>query len=174
LLRKHVIKVGYGLRHEDDDDTGFAGIEIALDHRQMRNRAGDPATPRSHDMIQLMQMPLANVIGIKISGKMEKTDIEQVAKVIEDKLIVHDKVNISEIESFNGISFEALVADIKFALPHLRDFDQQAIVSEKRWIERLVAIGDKLFPSVEARHFSFDQKDAALRWVQASQASREK
>ena len=120
-------------------------------------------------MIQLMPMPLAHVVGIRISGKMEKTDIEQAAKAIEDKLTVHDKVSIyAEIESFDGISFEALVADIKFALPHLRDFDRQAIVSEKRWIERLVAIGDKLFPSAEVRHFSFDQKDIALRWVQAS------
>lgn len=126
-------------------------------------------------MIQLIPMPMANVIGVRISGKMEKVDIEKTTQAIEEKLTVYDKVNIyAEIESFEGISLEALVADIKFAFPHLRDVDRKAIVSEKHWIENLVAIGDKLFPSAEVRHFSFDQKDEALRWVQASPFGREK
>ena len=120
-------------------------------------------------MIELIPLPVDNVIGVRLSGKMEKADIEKTSKAIEEKLTVHEKVNIyAEIESFDGISFEALVADIKFAFPHLRDFEKKAVVSEKHWIERLVVIGDKLFPSVEVRHFSFDEKDEALKWVQIS------
>ncbi len=119
-------------------------------------------------MIQLVPMPVDNVIGVRISGKMEKADIDKTAKAIEEKLAVHDKVNIyAEIESFEGISLEALIADIRFAFPHLRDFEKKAIVSEKHWIESLVAIGDKLFPSADVRHFSFDRKDEAIKWVQA-------
>ena len=125
-------------------------------------------------MIQLMPMPVDNVIGVKISGKLEKADIDKTTKAIEEKLTVHGKVNIyAEIESFKGISLDALVADVKFAFPHLRDFHKKAIVSEKHWIEKLVAISDKLFPSAEVRHFTFDQKDDALRWVQASSFGRE-
>jgi hypothetical protein len=125
-------------------------------------------------MIQLMPMPVDNVIGVKISGKLEKADIDKTTKAIEEKLTIHGKVNIyAEIESFKGMSLDALVADVKFAFPHLRDFHKKAIVSEKHWIEKLVAISDKLFPSAEVRHFSFDQKDDALRWVQASSCSRE-
>ena len=125
-------------------------------------------------MIQLMPMPVENVIGVKISGKLEKADIDKTTEAIEAKLAVHGQVNIyAEIESFDGIALEALVADVKFAFPHLRDFHKKAIVSEKHWIERLVALGDKLFPSAEVRHFSFDQKDDALRWVQASSLGRE-
>ena len=120
-------------------------------------------------MIQLIPMPMDKVVGVRISGKMEKADIDKVTTAIEAKLKVHGKVNIyAEIESFAGISLDALVADIKFAFPHLRDFDKKAIVSEKHWVERLVTISDRLFPSAEVRHFSFDQKDEALRWVQAS------
>ena len=120
-------------------------------------------------MIKLVPIPVNNVIGVRIAGKMEKADIDKTTQAIEEKLTVHDKVNIyAEIESFEGISLEALVADIKFAFPHLRDFNKKAVVSEKQWIENLVAIGDKLFPSVEVRHFSFDQKDEALKWVQES------
>jgi hypothetical protein len=125
-------------------------------------------------MIKLMPMPVENVIGVKIAGKLDKSDIETTIKAIEAKLTVHVKVNIyAEIDSFDGISLDALVADVKFAFPHLRDFHKKAIVSEKHWIEKLVAIGDKLFPSAEVRHFSFDHKDEALRWVQASSLGRE-
>ena len=120
-------------------------------------------------MIELVPIPATNVIGVRIVGKMEKADIDKTTQEIEKKLTVHDKVNIyAEIESFEGITIEALVADVKFAFPHLRDFNKKAVVSEKPWIENLVAIGDKLFPSVEVRHFSFDQKDEALQWVQES------
>jgi len=125
-------------------------------------------------MIKLMPMPVDNVIGMKISGKLEKADIDKMTKAIEEKLTVHGKINIyAEIESLEGISLDALVADVKFAFPHLRDFHKKAIVSEKHWIEKLVAIGDKLFPSAEVRHFSFAQKDEALRWVQTSSFGRD-
>ena len=117
-------------------------------------------------MIQIVPIPVDKVIGLRISGKMEKADIDKAAEAIEEKLIMHDKVDLyAEIASFEGISLEALVADIKFALPHLRDFEKQAVVSDKHWIEHLVAIGNKLFPSIEVRHFTFDQKDEALKWV---------
>jgi hypothetical protein len=120
-------------------------------------------------MIEFIPIPADNVIGVRIAGKMEKADIDKTAKAIEEKLTIYDKVNIyAEIESFEGITLKALVADIKFAVPHLRDFEKKAVVSEKHWIENLVAIGDKLFPSVEVRHFAFDQKDEALKWVQTS------
>lgn len=117
-------------------------------------------------MIQLIPIPVDNVIGVRIAGKMEKADIDQTTKAIEDKLTIHKKLNIYvEIESFKGISFEALVADLKFVLPHRHAFNKKAVVSEKRWVEQLVAIGDKWFPSAAVRHFSFDQKDEALKWV---------
>ena len=117
-------------------------------------------------MIELLSIPADHVIGVRIAGKLEKADIDKTAKAIEAKLTVHDKVNIyAEITSFEGITLDALVADMKFVFPHLRDFAKKAVVSEKHWIEKLVAIGDKLFPSVEVRHFSFDQKEEALKWV---------
>ena len=131
--------------------------------------SGYPASSWRNDIIELVPIPANNVIGVKIARKMEKADIDKTTQAIEEKLTVHDKVNIyAEIESFEGISLEALVADIKFAFPHLRDFEKKAVVSEKHWIENLVAIGDKLFPSSEVRHFSFDQKDEALKWVLTS------
>lgn len=120
-------------------------------------------------MIQLIPMPMEHVIGIRVSGKMEKADIVKMTRAMEEKLAIYKKINIYvEVESLHGISLDALMADIKFILPHFRDFDKKAVVSQKHWIEQMVAIGDKWFPRAEIRHFSFDQKDDALRWIQSS------
>ena len=120
-------------------------------------------------MINMVPMPVDNVIGLRISGKMQKADIDKAAKAIEEKMTVHGKVNIYiEIASFEGISLEALVTDIKFSFPHLLDFEKQAVVSDKHWIEHIVAIGHQLFPSIAIRHFTFDQQNEALKWVLSS------
>jgi hypothetical protein len=36
------------------------------------------------------------------------------------------------------------------------------VVSDKSWVETLVKIGDKLFPGVDVKYFSFDEKDSAI------------
>ena len=119
-------------------------------------------------MIELIELQSQNVVGVRVSGKIDKTDIEKTTKAIEDKLAAVDRLRIYvELESFGGISIEALVEDIRFAFPHLRNFEKKAVVSEKGWVEKLIDIGDKLFPSIEVRHFSFDQKDEAIKWVQS-------
>ena len=118
-------------------------------------------------MIDLIPIPSDKVVGLRISGRIEKADMEKTIKAIEEKLLAHKKISIyAEIESFEGVSFAALVEDIKFGFPHLKDFEKKAVVSEKQWIEKLATVGDKVFPSIEVRHFSFDQKDEALKWVQ--------
>ncbi|MBE9167225.1 STAS/SEC14 domain-containing protein [Pleurocapsales cyanobacterium LEGE 06147] len=39
------------------------------------------------------------------------------------------------------------------------------MVSEKGWLEKLASVSDKLFPSIEVKHFLFTEKEKALDWV---------
>ena len=88
-------------------------------------------------MIETIELNSPKTVGIRISGKIEKPDIE------------------------------ALIRDMKFGLPNRHRFDKKALVSRKDWFARLVEIGDKLFPSIEVKHFATDQKDEARQWVTA-------
>jgi hypothetical protein len=47
----------------------------------------------------------------------------------------------------------------------LQDFEKEAIVSDRRWLEGLAALGNSLFSSIEVKHFTFDDRDKALEWI---------
>ncbi len=117
-------------------------------------------------MLELIAIQAKNVVGIRISGKIEKADIEKVKKEVEARLAVFRKLRVYvELESFGGISLEALVADLKWAFPHLKNFEKKAVVSEKGWIGKLVGVGNLLVPGIEVRHFTFEEKREALAWA---------
>ncbi len=49
----------------------------------------------------------------------------------------------------------------------LDKFEKEAIVSDKKWLETWIKIGDKLFPSVEVKYFPTEEKEEALVWVKS-------
>ncbi|MFW6359834.1 MAG: STAS/SEC14 domain-containing protein, partial [Chroococcales cyanobacterium] len=100
-------------------------------------------------MIELIPTGVDNIIGFTITGKISSSDFDSVLAAIEEKLKTHSKLRVyAEIQSFQGISFEALIKDIQFTFTHFRDFEKEAVVSQKQWLKQLANIGDKLFPSV--------------------------
>ena len=117
-------------------------------------------------MIELIEIPSPRAVGVKISGKIEKPDVDQIIAAIEEKLQKVDKLGIYvELESFGGFSFDALADDVKFGLANLNKFDKKAVVSGEGWIEKTTEFVDKIFSGIEIRHFSPDQKEEAKKWV---------
>ncbi|MEL7036004.1 MAG: STAS/SEC14 domain-containing protein [Cyanobacteria bacterium J06592_8] len=119
-------------------------------------------------MLKLIPTGSDRVIGLHVHGKIEVADLDPVIQQIEDKLKLHQKLRIyAEIESLEGMSLEALWKDIKFAVPHFRDFEKKAVVSEKQWVEQWTNFSNKLFSSIEVKHFHFDEKEQALEWAKS-------
>ncbi len=117
-------------------------------------------------MIELIDIPSPRAVGAKISGKIEKSDLDQIIAAIEKKLQKVDKLGIYvELESFGGISFDALADDVKFGLANLNRFDKKAVVSAEEWVEKTAEFVDKIFSGIEIRHFSPEQKEEAKKWV---------
>ncbi|MCG6985914.1 MAG: STAS/SEC14 domain-containing protein [Thiocapsa sp.] len=46
------------------------------------------------------------------------------------------------------------------------EVEREAIVADPGWMASLAKIGDPL-PAIEVRHFSRDQRDEALKWINA-------
>lgn len=117
-------------------------------------------------MIELLPMDRENVVGYRVSGRVDRADLKPVVSELERLFKFHDRLRVyAEVESFDGITLPALIEDLRFGLRHLRRFEREAIVSDKQWLARLADIGDKLFPSMEVRHFSWDDKIEALAWI---------
>ncbi len=116
--------------------------------------------------IKLIPHKPDKIVGLNIDGKIEAKDIDLVVKSIEQKLKLGGKLRIyAEVNNWSGMSLEAFIKDFKFSLQHLQDFDKEAIVSDRRWLESLAALGNTLFSSIEVKHFTFADKDKALEWI---------
>lgn len=106
------------------------------------------------------------IIGLEIDGWVDAEDIDRVVKLVEPRLDAGEKLRIyAEVNSWYGMSLGAFIKDIKFGLQHLNDFEKEAIVSDKRWLEALAALGNTLFSGIEVKHFAPDEKDKALKWL---------
>lgn len=117
-------------------------------------------------MIEILDFENERVIGIVMKEKIETNDIEQVSKLVEEKLEKFDKLSVYvEVESFEGISIEAFFKDLKLGIKNFGRFDKKAVVTDKTWMKKIGEVSDKLFSSIEIKCFPFDQKEEAVKWV---------
>ena len=110
--------------------------------------------------ITLINQKSDAVIGLNIDGKIEAEDIDRVVQSIEQRLEKIAKLRIyTEVNNWAGISLEAFIKDIKFGLQHFQDFEKEAIVSDREWLESLAAVSNTLFSSIEVKNFTFADKE---------------
>ncbi len=118
-------------------------------------------------MIEILPFENDKVIGMRISGKVRVEGLEMITKAIDEKLERHEKLNVYlEFDDVSKLSNDAFIENLKFTFSHLGDFEKEAIVSDQGWLGMLIKITDKLYQSVEVRHFKTDQRIDALRWIQ--------
>ena len=117
-------------------------------------------------MIEPIPLPLDNVVGFRVDGKISADDVSRIADEIEARLARHARLRVyAEVERFSGMSVEAFFKDLTFSIRHLRDFEREAIVSDAGWLEKLAFLGDRVLPNTQVRHFSKDRRDEALEWI---------
>ena len=88
--------------------------------------------------IKLIPHKPDRIIGLDINGRIEAKDIQRVISSLEQKLQQKEKLRIYvEVHNWSGISLGAFIQDLKFSLQHYRDFEKEAIVSDRQWLESL-------------------------------------
>ena len=119
-------------------------------------------------MIELIDLQSEKAVGLRMDGKIEKEDMDTIIKATEGKFGNNKKLSFYvEVDSFDGISFEALLKDLKFGLPNIGRFAKKAVVSNIKWQETAALISNKIFPFIEVRHFSPEHKEEAKAWILA-------
>ncbi|MBL1294092.1 MAG: STAS/SEC14 domain-containing protein [Thiotrichales bacterium] len=111
-------------------------------------------------------MNIDNAVAFSAAGRIIPEDVDVAISFINGKLLEHDELSLYvEVESFGGITMGALMRDIKFAIPHFNRFSKKAVITNKPWLQKVVSISDKLFPSIEIRQFESYQKFQAKTWL---------
>ncbi len=117
-------------------------------------------------MIELLPIPVDNVIGFRIEGKISEYDILLITEEIEARLERHSKLRIyAEVDGLAGMTIKALLKDIAFSLRHFRNFEREAIVSDAAWLKKLAVIGGRVIPGIKVRHYYKSERDDALEWI---------
>ena len=110
-----------------------------------------------------------HVAAFRITGTLDEPDFDRLVAEIEGKLERHEKLGLlADLTGFEDMTFRAGLKDARYGfskLAELRRFPREAVVTDKGWIETLVAIASPLLPFVEVRSFKPEAFEAALAWA---------
>ncbi|MDI6686865.1 MAG: STAS/SEC14 domain-containing protein [Desulfobacterales bacterium] len=71
-----------------------------------------------------------------------------------------------EIVSFGGIEFKAIIEEFKYLFEvGISNIDKMAVVTDKKWIGKIVGAEDKIFKSIDMKAFSTEEKDNAIEFL---------
>ena len=118
-------------------------------------------------MLEVIDVPAENVIGLQLDGKINKQDICKILSPIRYALECNTTVNIYiEIDTLEGFSLGALYEEMKMTLPQIRHFKKEAVVTDQTSLKKWVNLGNRLWWGGEVKYFSSCDRDKALQWVQ--------
>ena len=118
-------------------------------------------------MMEMLDIGIDRAVAIRVSGKISGSDMEAVFSQAKEKIARFGSIVVFEqIDSFTGVE----LAGIKEEFHYLREMglaniDKVAVVTDKKWIEVIANIEDKLFRSIDIECFSLQQKDAAIAYL---------
>lgn len=126
-------------------------------------------------MIKTLDIKDENILGYKIDGKIEKTDLQHVFSSLENKVKNNGKVKFyAEIKNFGAgdLKAEILKEDIKFWLEHpliIANIEKAVVVSDSDWIKTMFDVECALIPTLEGESFSIGEEEKALEWLRTDQ-----
>src|SRR4051794_6057587 len=117
---------------------------------------------------------LDRVVAMKVSGRVDESDIERGIQAIEAALAREQSISLLVEIAITGMTAGAFTRDLGYGLGKLRDlhrFSRMAVVTGQDWLRTLAQVQDRILPHVEVRAFTPAERDEALAWV--SQPAKE-
>ncbi len=111
----------------------------------------------------------ANVIAIRVGGRIESADLDSILDRLEPMLERPDKVHVFvEARTITGIAVDGLAAYTMRAMPllgRLNKFGRVAIVADQAWVRWGAKLESAILPFISYRTFTPDERDEAYAWV---------
>lgn len=118
-------------------------------------------------MIEVLDLAIEGTVAWRIDGKVREDDMETALEAAREVIDRLGYVNVyQEIQAFEGIEWDAIEEKMKFLREYgVRHFRRIAVVTDKRWVQRVVSWEDHLFKSVDMRAFSIEDKARARNFL---------
>ena len=108
-------------------------------------------------MVKLLNLGMQNAVAFEMRGKITKEDMELILNDARTKIEKYGEIVIlKQIESFDGIELEALYEEFQYLHEMgISNIKKVAVVSDKKWIEKIVALENEIFSNIEIEYFDF-------------------
>lgn len=118
-------------------------------------------------MLEIIDIGVEAAIAYRVGGKVTEEEMRSVLSLFRDKIERGEKLIIyQEVVSIGGAEFEALVEKLKFFRDvGLSHFYRIAVVTEKKWMTRIIDLEDKLFKNIRMKGFLLEDKDLAIAYL---------
>ncbi|EAQ97485.1 STAS/SEC14 domain-containing protein [Congregibacter litoralis] len=118
-------------------------------------------------MLEMIEFDVADAVAWKISGKVTEEDMQRALDALREKLNAHAKVSVyQEIESFGGVELDAVMEKMQFLSEFgLNMFARIAVVTDKRWVQRVLSWEDRVFRNIDMRAFSVEERERAFNFL---------
>jgi hypothetical protein len=118
-------------------------------------------------MIEMIDIGIDNAVAFQMSGKITESDMSLVLSFAKEKKESYGNIVILEkIESFKGIEIAALVEEFKYLYEvGMSNISKIAILTDKKWIEHIVEIEDKIFTGIDMMCFSIEDQESAVEFL---------
>lgn len=120
-------------------------------------------------MLEIMDIGIEKAVAYRLSGKISEDEITLVFNALKEKIESCGEVFIyQEIESFGGIELDAIIEKFKFLFDvGISNIHRIAVVTQKKWIHKIIDLEDKLFKKIDMRGFSVDEKNEAIEFLKS-------
>jgi hypothetical protein len=118
-------------------------------------------------MLEMMDIGIEKAVAYRLGGKITEAEMTLVLSALKEKIEIFGEVFIyQEIESFGGVEFDAVVEKIKFFFDvGISNIRRMAVVTQKKWMHKIIDLEGKLFKKIDMKGFSIDDKNKAIEFL---------
>ncbi len=118
-------------------------------------------------MLEMIEVGINNAVAFRVSGKITENDMLLVLNKAKEKIECYGNiVFLEQIDSFEGVQIAALIEEFKYLYEvGMANINKVAILSDKKWIEVIANIEDKIFTSIDIKCFPIDDQQAAIEFL---------
>lgn len=116
-------------------------------------------------MIHFIHNVPEEVIAISVDGQLTEEDYDKYNRMVRLKEPAENLKLYLEIEEWKGMTFAALVEDIKTGFKHYEKISKIALAASEDWIKKWTKVSDVITPGIDVRFFEISDRARAMDWL---------
>ncbi|MFK7829727.1 MAG: STAS/SEC14 domain-containing protein [Congregibacter sp.] len=118
-------------------------------------------------MLDFIDCYQEDAVAWRIDGKVTEEDMHAALDAVKRKIDTYGHVCVyQEIGSLGGVEFDAILEKLEFlASVGISAFRRIAVVTDKRWVKRVIDWENRIFRGIDLRAFAVEERGRAFNFL---------